>query len=324
MKEKLAHSFEKLKKKIEKAHHSLLVVHPNPDGDALGAAFALKKASFWKKNQAVDIFSVNIPNSNLDKLFPLKEIQTSYSISDYDTIFLIDRGDIYEKLKIKEKIALLEKKPTIINIDHHPHTFIPGAINVIDTQAAATCEIVYRFFNFLEIPIDQEIAQFILNGIYTDTGGFKHSNTSATVLEISSDLVRKGASISKINRSLFSGKSLNTLKLWAIALERAQINPRTGMVASFITKEDLEKYNATSEDIAGISDILNTISESKFSLVLSEREKNKIKASLRSDENKGIDVSKIARRFLGGGHRLASGFEIKGKLRKVGENWIIE
>ncbi len=70
MKEKLAGSFEELKKAIEEASHPLLVVHPNPDGDALGAAFALKRASLWKQAQAVDIFSVNIPNGNLEKLFP--------------------------------------------------------------------------------------------------------------------------------------------------------------------------------------------------------------------------------------------------------------
>jgi len=96
------------------------------------------------------------------------------------------------------------------------------------------------------------------------------------------------------------------------------------MAVSFITKEDLDRAGASTEDISGISEILNTISDSKFSLVLSEHEQNKVKASLRSDEHKKVDVSRIARKFKGGGHKLSSGFEIKGRLRQVGDSWIIE
>ncbi len=96
------------------------------------------------------------------------------------------------------------------------------------------------------------------------------------------------------------------------------------MAVSFITKEDLKRCGATPHDLDGISEILNTISDSRFALVLSERAQDKIKASLRSEEYKQVDVSAIARQFMGGGHKLASGFEIKGRLRQVGDSWIIE
>jgi phosphoesterase RecJ-like protein len=96
------------------------------------------------------------------------------------------------------------------------------------------------------------------------------------------------------------------------------------MATSFITNKDLEKCGATSDDVSGVSEILNSISEAKFSLVLSERDDNKVKGSLRSEEYKGVDVSKIARQFKGNGHKLASGFEIEGRIQKNKDGWTVE
>jgi len=320
----LAEKFEQLNRVFHHIKRILLVIHPKPDADALGSAFTLKVFLERSFPARLDIFCVDRPGTAFHDLFPVQQIKNKVDLAHYDTLVFLDRGDVYFKLKFNEKISELKQSPQVINIDHHPHTFIPEALNILDSNAAATCEILFRFFDYQEIPLDPEISQYLLNGIYADTGGFRHENTTAHTLEIAAKLLKKGASISKVNRALFANKPLHTLKLWALALERAQVNPKTGMAVSFITKQDLKRYNASPEDISGISEILNTISESKFSLVLSEREQNKIKASLRSENYKGVDVSQIAREFRGGGHKLASGFEIKGRLRQVGNNWIIE
>jgi phosphoesterase RecJ-like protein len=322
--ELLAEDFQLLQNTLRKISNPLLIIHPKPDADALGSVFSL---SYYLKKiyaQHPTIFSIDNPTENLRFLFPKNQVVNSFEIERHDALIFLDRGDIFYKLKFDEQLKKATRKPLLINIDHHPHTSLPGALNIIDTTASATCEIIFRYFDTINFQYDGPIAQYLINGIYADTGGFRHNNTSARSLEISSRLMRKGASITHVNRCLFANKSINTLKLWGIALDRAKINPETGMVVSFITKNDLETCNATSDDISGISEILNTIADSKFSLVLSERETNKIKASLRSDEYKGIDVSKIARQFHGGGHKLASGFEIKGSLRQVGKSWIIE
>ena len=323
--ESLSEKFEILDQALDKTNNPLLVIHPNPDADALGSAFALSEHLQDRlKTKTIKIFCKDLPGEKLGQLFGGNKISQNYNIKDHDLIIVLDRGDIFYVYELDQEIEMLEKKPVVINIDHHPNTFIPDVINVLDKKAAATSEILFRYFDHIQYALSPQIAQFLLNGIYADTGGFRHNNTTSESLEIASRLMRKGASISKVNRSLFANKSLQTMKLWGIALERAQINPKTGMAVSFITKIDLERCGATPADLDGISEILNTISESKFSLILSEREQNKIKASLRSEEHKGIDVSKIARKFSGGGHMLASGFEIKGRLRQVGNSWIIE
>jgi len=321
--EKLASELEKLKVILEEINFPLLVVHPHPDGDALGAAFALRE--FLKSHQIKSlIYAPDRPISFLAGVFPFSKIDNKYDLKKHDAIFFIDRGDIWTKLGFDQEVKKLDRPMKIVNIDHHPKTEISGALNLLDSTASATCEIVFRLFEFFKYSFDHRIAQFLLNGIYTDTGGFRHNNTSPETMEISAQLLKKGALISKINSALSSGRSISTLKLWAIALQRAKINPRTGMVVSFITKKDIKECGASEDEISSISEILSTIAESKFSLILSEKDQNKIKASLRSEEYTGVDVSEIARLFKGGGHKLASGFEIKGNLKQVGDTWLIE
>ena len=321
----LEEKFESLKQAFDNIRNPLLIIHPRPDVDALGSSFALAK--FLKEKQGskkIDIFSIDEPSKDATVLFPVHEITYDFQVDKYDALVFLDRVDLYYKLGVSEILKSQPKPPRILAIDHHPNSFIPKALTLLDTKAAATSEIIFRFFDHVQYEFDSKVAQYLLNGIYADTGGFRHNNTTPKSLEIASQLMRKGASITKVNRALFANKSLNTLKLWGIALERARVNPKTGMAVSFITKEDLKRCGATSHDLDGISEILNTISDSKFSLVLSERARDKIKASLRSEEYKKVDVSEIARQFMGGGHKLASGFEIKGRLRQVGDSWIIE
>jgi phosphoesterase RecJ-like protein len=322
--EKLVEQFVELLNTLKGIKSPLLVTHPKADADALGSVCSFAEILKNEFNLESKIYIPDKPGEVFEALFPLNKIETEFKIEDHDSIIFLDRGNVYYDFKFNEKINKLGKEIRLINIDHHPQSTITDALNLTDTKASSTCEIIYRFMNYFNMSINPRVAQYLLNGIYADTGGFRHNNTSSLTLEISSDLLKKGASITKINRGLFSNKSLSTLKLWAIALERAQINPKTGMATSFITNKDLEKCGATIDDASGVSEILNSISEAKFSLVLLERDDNKIKASLRSEEYKGVDVSKIARQFKGGGHKLASGFEIEGKLRKNKDGWAIE
>lgn len=324
MTEILAEKFNELSSFLEEIKNPLLIIHPHPDLDALGAAFSLAEFINRQETKKCKIYCNDEAGKSERELFPTNKIYHSYNLAQHDALFIIDRGDVFFKLNFNREIEKTKKKIPVVNIDHHPYTFIPRALNVLDTKACATCEIIYRYFEYIDFSINPKVAQYLLNGIYYDTKGFRNNNTTAKTLEVCAQLMRFGASLIKPNREIFGKKSLYTLKLWAIALERAKINPKTGMVVSFITKQDLERCGADESEISNISEILNTIADSNFSLVLSEREKNRVKASLRSEEYKGIDVSKIARQFKGGGHKLASGFEIKGKLKQIGDSWIIE
>jgi phosphoesterase RecJ-like protein len=136
--------------------------------------------------------------------------------------------------------------------------------------------------------------------------------------------MKKGAPMAKIINSTFNSKKISTLKLWGRAFERARINEKNGMIVSVLTQKDLVDFDATSDDIAQVATMLNAVPSTKFSLILSERANGIIKGSLRSEKYKGVNVSTLAAQFGGGGHELASGFEIKGKIVETENGWKIE
>lgn len=322
---KFAKEFNRIKKELEGAKKILLVAHVRPDDDSVGSVFVLKEYlinNLGKK--AVAACSDSLPE-HLKDIFVGENFAgpEKLKVSDYDLLIgcdAVERG-------FEEIVTGKGKNQTIILLDHHPHLEmrkIKPDIVISDENYSAVCEILYDFFDFHRIEISKKMATYLLTGILGDTGIFQHANTTPRVMEITADLMRRGAPLAKTIQSSFKSKRLETLKLWGRALERAEMNEKTGVIMSYITKGDLDELGATSEDISNVAEILNTVSEAKFSLVLTEREDNKIKGSLRSEWYKNVDVSEIARKLRGGGHRLASGFEIVGKLVKDGEGVKVE
>ncbi|EKE11372.1 MAG: hypothetical protein ACD_15C00099G0004 [uncultured bacterium] len=316
---KFKQEFNTLNFVIKESKNILLFAHSRPDGDTAGSVLALKEyIQSLEKNVDIACFDQIPPYLNLfsqEKFIAPDELK----LDSYNLIIAADsveRGfnKISGSLKENQVIAIL---------DHHPDITLRGDINIIDAAYSSVCEIVYDFFIFNKIPINRKIATAILMGILADTGSFQHSNTTPKVMEIASSLMKKGAPLSKIVHQSFSNKNISTLKLWGKAFEKAKINPSNGMIASVLTQKDLSECNAGTEDIAQVSGILNTVPGTKFALVLSEREGGIIKGSLRSEEYKGVDVSKIAAQFGGGGHKLASGFEIRGKIVETENGWEI-
>lgn len=320
-----AKEFTEIKKELERAQNVLIVTHSAPDGDTIGSSFALKEylvSGLGKKA------AVTCPDSlpqYLNDFLGSENVETpeNINIKKFDLIIgcdAVERG--FEKV-VTEK----EENQKIILLDHHTTLRmkkIRPDITLSDERYSSVCEILFDFFDFHRIEINRKIAEYLLLGVLGDTGIFQHANTTPKVMEIAANLMRRGASLSKIIRLVFKNKRLETLKLWGRAMERAEINPKTGAIVSYVTKQDLEDLRGDAEDISGVAEILNTVSGTKFSLVLSERGENRVKGSLRSEEYKDTDVSEIARLLRGGGHRLSSGFEIKGKLVKDGKGWKVE
>ena len=304
---------------ISKSNSVLLFAHSDPDGDTIGANLALKEyiMSLGKK---ADVACFDAVPVQLKNIFEAElSHPDSLNVSFYDAIIACDSVERGFH-RILSKIA--GSQATII-IDHHPDINLRGDVNINDPSRSSVCEIVYRFFSFLHIKITKEMATDLMVGILGDTGNFQHANTSIQVMNIASDLMRRGAPITKIIDTVFANKKLSTLRLWGKAFEKAKINNYSGMIATILTEEDIRYCEATTEDISQVASILNTVPGTKFSLILSQKDENTIKGSLRSEEYKQTDVSEIAHKFGGGGHKLASGFEIRGKIIETGEGWEI-
>src|SRR3989344_113914 len=297
----------------------LLVAHSNPDGDTAGSVSALADylAGLGKK---IDIACYDPLPEYLKEIVKLNfEFPDHLKINSYDSIIACDsveRG--FNKI-----IRNISDNQITVLIDHHPDIILKGDINIIDPSFSSVCEIIYNFLNSVKADINKNTATCLMLGIIGDTGIFKHANTTSRVMEIAAELLKKGASLTKITKAVFSNKKISTLKLWGMAFEKARIVPKNAMIITVLTQKNIKECDATTDDIAQVASILNTVPGTRFSLVLSERGAGIIKGSLRSEEYKGADVCAIAGRFGGGGHKLASGFEIKGRIIETEAGWEI-
>ncbi len=314
---------DKIISKIKNYQKFLLMIHEDPDGDTLAATVAVFLVlKNFKKNVNM-VCKDDIPRPFL--FLPASgEIKKDILFGDYEVIIIIDCGDLKrtgfpERLK---KFAKISKN--LINIDHHPKNDLwkIANLNLVEQNASSASEIVWDLFRKMKVQINKDIATALLTGIYTDTGGFKHSNTTPQTLEIASDLLNSGARLKIITRNVSLNKSIASMRLWGVALSRIHKNTKLQIVSSVITRADLQDCGATYADLAGVVNLMNTIPEARAAILFYEIPEGKIRASLRT-EKEDVDVSKIAKLFGGGGHKKAAGFTIDAKLSLNQKNWEI-
>lgn len=304
-------------KKVILSHDDIaLFTHSDPDGDAIGSIFALNLALKRMGKSSKIVLSGSV--SKAYYFLPIPVYEESLNFKPNLSIVL-DCATLERSGFHKEIISLDFTK--IVNIDHHPQEEIFGHLSIVETDATSTSEIIFHLLEEMGVEIDREIANYLLVGIFSDTGSFMHSNTTKNSLEIASKLVSRGANIKKMAENIFRRKNISTLRLWGRVLSRIKSDSGKGIVSSIITKEDLEECGATKEDLEGVVNLINTVPEAKAALLLTQ-DQDQIKGSLRSEAG-GFDVNKIAGVFGGGGHIRASGFKVKGKLKETSAGWEI-
>jgi len=321
--------FLKLNQFVKDSDNILVVVHENPDGDGLGSMLAL--ASYFKKlDKNHTLFSKDKVQSFFYFLPGVENIVSeveSLNLDTHDLIIFADCGDLERSYLTEHLLKNNLGKYKIVNIDHHSVSAdykkrIPVHIEIIDEQVSSTAEIIYHFFQAIEHEIDKETATCLLTGILTDTGSFSNLATTPASLEVASDLLKKGVNMQTISNNTLKNKSLNTLKLWGRALSRLSIDEKTGVVTTALTQKDFKECEIDDPGTEGISNFLNNIPGAKYTLLLKEEKENRIKGSLRTT-TEGVDVSKIAQNYGGGGHKRAAGFSTNGKIEKTENGWRI-
>ena len=280
---------------------NLITGHINPDGDALGSALAFKLILDSKGMSSDVCFDIkgNIP-SNLNHL-PINLISNNV-MDKYENVYVFDCGNS-ERLGSLEEIAL--KSDQVIVIDHHIDPSF-GDIQVIDSTAASTTQVLYREIISADIEIDKNIANCLMTGLITDTGRFQYSNTDYEVFQIASKLMLSGAELTSISDNIYGSIPMNAIKLQSEILNRIKLFDDEELVVSYVLHEDYKKFNIESSEIDFLIDSIRLVKESKVALLLKEQDDKSFKGSLRSRTK--LDVQKIASLFGGGGHKAASGF----------------
>lgn len=312
--DQLRTEFLKTKKALFEAQKICIISHRAPDGDAVGSNLGLRLAL---ENLGKTVVSADVDPVPKDSLW-LKKADTfvdEFNYEDFDVIVVVDCGAV-KMMKFNEtKPELFSGEKPLINFDHHESNDLFGTINPVDKHAAATAEIIYKFLNFAGWPITIDIATCLLHGLYFDTGGLMHSNSTVGVFKIAGDLMAKGANLKKISKELFHTTPVNKLRLWGRILEKTYVNEE-GVTISAVNQDDYLATGAGSKDTGGAIDYLNAVPGSKYCILLSEDEKGLVKGSLRT-QREDVNLSEVASQWGGGGHPKASGFGVSGYLKPV-------
>ena len=246
------------------------------------------------------------------------DISFSEPGESYDLILAVDTGDIVQLGKLYEENKAFFERTPLLNIDHHASNGKFGNYNYVDPSVAAATQILTPLIQELEKEapeelIDEDVATLLLVGIITDTGSFQHTNTSPEAFEVAADLLERGARQQEIIKHIFKTKSLATLKLWGRVLSKIKYNRDAKLVYSTITQQDLADTGAESSDSGGIIDeLMSNAPDAEVVMLLKEKEPGLVSGSLRAP-GKMADVSEIAGKLGGGGHKKAAGFRIHGK-----------
>ncbi len=304
-------AFTKAKQLIDSAERILLTMHERMDGDDGGSVLALALHLEKQGKNITLAIKKGVPPS-LKFLPGSEKIADDIDHADFD--LLITCGCSTKDRSGSENIINL-KIPTI-NFDHHPDNTLFGDVNVVDSAKSSVAELVYDFFVFHNWTITHEVATCLLTGIITDTGGFMHSNTQSSTLKAAATLLKKGAQTAKIIRHTFKGKNANILKAWGKAMENSFYDAKHKIIYGIMTQKDLAELGELPQAaFEGFAETLNTFPGARFAMFL-RQDGDIIKGSLRSDPYKKTDVSEIAKIFGGGGHKMAAGFSLAGKLMR--------
>lgn len=292
---------------IQKNENIVLAGHIAPDGDAISASFALCLAI--KKMGKTPILLLE---KYSDTYSYLSGHQFVYK-GDYESLLpdlfiSLDCGGID---RLGEAGKVFEKAKKTINIDHHISNNSFADLNIVNFKASSTSEIVFEIINKME-DIDFEIATCIYTGMIFDTAAFKH-NAKKRTHQIAGELVQIGVDTDMVHTNLLYTHTLENAKLLSKAIQNISID--NGVCCSTLTKEEIiEDCKAKYNDLEGISGYLVDFKGVNISVFLYEKKDGSIKLSLRS---KKADVNKIAAKFNGGGHILASGATLNVSLEEA-------
>jgi bifunctional oligoribonuclease and PAP phosphatase NrnA len=315
----MINEFNKIQKALAQAENILLLGHPGPDGDCLGALSAFLAYLTFLNKKAVAVVDEEI-KEDFDFLPQLEKFSVgleNLKAEDFDVIIMLDSTSLV-RVGLTEKIKK-ENRPFIINIDHHHLSNTnEGDINLVK-NVSATCELVYDYFRHVNFDFDFKTATALLTGILTDTGMFSFANTSSVTIKKAGELVARGANFGLITKRMFLSRALPELKSLGQLLNQMFFNEKTKILSVVLTPEDLAEKEAVFDSLANF---LQQAKEPEIIMVVKEDNPGKIKVSLRS---KKIDVAGFAKKLGGGGHRLAAGFGVDGRLVKNEKGgWQIE
>lgn len=299
---------------IETKKRFIATCHVHPDGDAIGSLLAIGFVLKRLGKEVELVCAEGVPSVYLfleGSEFIKKQRDSSVTP---EVLISVDCAE-KDRCAIEQEIWDLPGL-TVINIDHHITNTNFGNLNLVDSQAPATGEVLYRLFNDAGISLDRAIATPLYTAVATDTGFFRYSNTSAFTLELASLLVKEyGVEPSKIAEQVHEQKSFNSIRLLGEVLCTLKVGIGGKVAWMVLDQPMLSQFQVENEETESFVNYARSIEGVEIGILFKELRPDEIKLSWRSSV--AVDVSKLAAYFGGGGHARAAGCTINGPIGQV-------
>lgn len=294
-------------------HSSFAIcTHINPDGDALGSAFAMTELVRSLNKKAITVLLDTVPDKyNFPEFRSLYLRLEDVSSSDFDAAIAVDCADLARLSTAKDLFSKLDN----LSIDHHGSNDLFADVNYVE-HSPATAQMIYELFCGFEKELHRTGQMAIYMGIIADTGGLVYPSTTPRSFEICAQLSAMGLETSSIAEQIFNCRSYAATRLIGVFIPTIMLHFDDRMALSTLSLQQMEECGASVSDTEALINYARDIDTVELACFLRQTKEGTYKLSLRSTTDR-IDVAEIAGLFGGGGHARAAGCLMHGSLDSI-------
>ena len=300
---------------LEQAKTVAIGGHVRPDGDCVGSCMGLYQyIKTWYPEIEADVYLEDIPESFKRLIAVSEQIKGGVAeAKEYDLFIALDCGDA---ARLGFSAVLFENAKHTICVDHHVSNMAFADENHIVPDASSTSELIYHLLPYEKIT--KEIAECLYLGIVHDTGVFQYSSTAPETMEAAANLMRKGINANEIIDKTFYEKTYAQNQILGRALLESILFMDGKCIFTCLTKKIMDFHEVKPKDLEGIVSQLRVTEGVEVAIFLYQTNEDEFKVSLRASGD--VDVSKVAQKFGGGGHKKAAGVTMKGTMHEIINN----
>ncbi len=311
----MMNTHREIAEKIALPDEMAVISHMRPDGDAVGSTLALglalkalgKRVHMWIEDAVPERFSflegasliINPPDTLPEHV---------------ECVICVDCGE--PKRLGDTGRSLVESAPFTINIDHHETNTLYGDMNLVEGGAAACACVLVPLLDALGALITPAVAQALYVGLSTDTGSFQYGNTTAQDMRLAARLIECGVEVGDTNRRIYQEFPAGAFAVQREVLNNMVIEENGQLVHYSMPAGKCAELGVGREETKDLVDIIRVLQGARIAVIFEDMENGLIRISLRS-KDPAIRVNDVAAQFGGGGHAMAAGIRVRGKLDEV-------
>ena len=307
---------------INNSRNVLITAHTRPDGDACGCVRAMCDMLTGLGKEVHPVFMSPLPEWYeflFEQKVPIlgndvtkKQLHDGH-YDECDLVIIVDTNSYVQLPGFDE--WLKESQVKVLVIDHHVTSDGLGCVELVDTTAAATGEIVFDLIKYAGWRISAEVAEALFVALSTDSGWFRFKNADARIYRSAAELIELGANPSDIYRKMYQNFSPARMKLMVRMLDSMELHFDGRAATQYIMRSDFDETGATGRDTENLIDECQRIASVEVAALFVELKDGDFRCSLRSKGD--VNVREIAQKYGGGGHTVASGVNLDGPLKKA-------